>query len=408
MKFRIRFAHQVVGLFVLLAFAFVLFILISMGINQRWFARNYQFHSVFPTAEGLSVGMSISYKGFNIGKITDIVLQEGDEVRVGFYIQDTFYDRVYENSILQLVTSPIGLGGGMVFHPGRFPTDPLPEGTLIPAINSKDGQRIVGEGLASITSSGDSITQIIAQVDPLLRNVNTLLLSVTTTLDTVNAALAGTDQGPIGQTLNTLAAVVQGTDSGPIGRTLNTLAGVVDGTDTGPLGQTLNTVASAVQGTDEGPIGQSLLHVQTLLSELETTLAVLNAHADLILADVAGITNNIEATTAELRDPTGIVPRLLDADGSLTTLLNDDNVLFNQIEQILVGLAVSVEELNQFAGFINASQPQIAGLLEETRTAIDTGQDVLEGLSNNPFIRGGITQQVQQPATFQSFRDVDF
>jgi hypothetical protein len=56
---------------------------------------------------------------------------------------------------------------------------------------------------------------------------------------------------------------------------------------------------------------------------------------------------------------------------------------------MLISVNATLDEVNDFAGFINDTQPQIAGLLEESQTAIVTSQDVLEGLSNSPFIRGG-------------------
>ncbi len=59
MKFRIRFAHQIVGIFVLLAILGIAAILILLGINQRWFAKDYYFWSTFRSAGGLSVGMPI-------------------------------------------------------------------------------------------------------------------------------------------------------------------------------------------------------------------------------------------------------------------------------------------------------------------------------------------------------------
>ena len=75
---------------------------------------------------------------------------------------------------------------------------------------------------------------------------------------------------------------------------------------------------------------------------------------------------------------------------------------------MLITINASLDEVEQFSGFINNTQPQILGLLDESRAAINTGQDVLEGLSNNPLIRGGITREVTQPSTFQSYRDAQF
>jgi phospholipid/cholesterol/gamma-HCH transport system substrate-binding protein len=350
-KFRIRYAQQVVGIFVLIAAIALVLVIVSMGANQRWFAKNYNFYSVFPSGEGLGSGMAIQFKGFNIGRVTDVTLSTEDEVRVDFYIRDTYYERVVPNSILELVSNPIGLGGGLVFHQGRAVADPLPEDTLIPALNSKEGQAIVAAGNVIMPSSGDSITRIIGQIEPVLRNVNSLLLSVDTTLGHVNLALAG------------------------------------DQTE---------------------PLGLTLAQVSSLLEEVETTLIETREQSNQILASTAVIAGNFEETSTALRDPTGLVPRLLDADGSIATFLNDNDRLFNEIEQMLISVNATLDEVNDFAGFINDTQPQIAGLLEESQTAIVTSQDVLEGLSNSPFIRGGITRELTQPTTFQGYRDAQF
>jgi phospholipid/cholesterol/gamma-HCH transport system substrate-binding protein len=239
----------------------------------------------------------------------------------------------------------------MVFQQGRLPGDPIPEGSLIPALNSKEGQQIAADGDVLLASSGDSITRIIAQVEPVLVNVNNLLVSVDETLGHVNLALAG-DQ---------------------------------------------NT-----------PLGVTLTQVNALLREVEATLVQTRDQTNGILASVGVITENFEATSAELRDPTGLVPRLLDADGSITTFLNDNNRLYNEVEAMLVSINATLDEVNDLAGFINGTQPQISGLLEEGREAVATGQDVLEGLSNNPFLRGGITPEMTQQTTFQSYRDAEF
>ena len=209
----------------------------------------------------------------------------------------------------------------------------------------------MSQGLASVPSAGDDITRIIAQVEPVLTNVNNLLVSVDQTVNHINDALAGDQTNPLGLTL---------------------------------------------------------AQVNSLLDEVEATLVAARLEALEILSSVGIIAGNFEATSAELRDPTGLVPRLLDADGSITTFLNDNNVLFDEVEAMLRSINASLDEVNELAVFINSTQPQIAGLLAESREAIGTGQDVLEGLSNNPLIRRGITPETPQPSTFQSHRDAQF
>ena len=60
MKFKIRFADQIVGTFVLAAILAVAAVLVLIGVNQRWFARNYYFTTEFSSGSGLFVDMPIS------------------------------------------------------------------------------------------------------------------------------------------------------------------------------------------------------------------------------------------------------------------------------------------------------------------------------------------------------------
>jgi phospholipid/cholesterol/gamma-HCH transport system substrate-binding protein len=333
MKFRIRFANQVVGAFILAAVGFLVVILISIGANQRWFAKNYFYQSTFPSANGLSVGMPIQFRGFEIGKIRSITLNDKNFVDVRFYIQDNYIDKVYEHSILELVSNPLGLGGGLIFHQGRVPSEPPPEGTTIPSLNTKEARALIQQNLVVVPRQDDQIASILAQVEPVLGNVNRVLISLDEVMNQMSEAFAGTGVGP---------------------------------------------VASILEQTDEA------------------------------LANITIISDNLAATTTELRDPRGMVPMLLDAEGSLETLLNDNNALYDQIEGILVGLNQTVGEVQQITEFFNDSTPQLAGLLEEGRQAISTGQEVLVGLRNNPLLRGGIPETLEQPTTVQSYRDSAF
>lgn len=351
MKFRIRFAHQVVGVFILVALAFVLAILVLMGINQRWFAKNYYYESEFDSAGGLSVGMAVTFRGFEIGRVTEISLSEDNRVEVDFYIEDTYVDRVYQNSVLQLTSSPIGLGGGLVFHQGVQSTEPLPEGSFIPSLSIEEGRRLLAQGKVELPRSSDAIGSLIDQLDPILTNVNKVLMEVEVTLATVNSAL---------------------------------------------------------EGEDEGPMGEMLTNLNALMVEVDRTLQETTGRTNVVLDNVGVITENFSEASQEFADPTGIIPKLLDPKGSIATILDDNNALYDQIEAILVSMNQTASDVEELSGFMNTQTPQIAALLAEGREAVETGQDVLEGLSNNPFLRGGITPRLDQPTTFQSYRETEF
>ena len=358
MKFKIRFASQIVGVFVIVAVLFLAAILILMAINQRWFAKDYFFTSKFGSGKGLSVGMPISFKGFQIGGVTKIALTEENDVEIQFYIRDTFYPKVHRDSAIQLTSNPLGLGGGLVFHQGKEATPPLKEFSYIPSLDMPEGRALVKKGLVNIPKDEDAINRLLGEVEPILNNVNQVLLSVLETLDTLNSSLAGGNTGPLGAIL---------TDS------------------------------KKVMG-----------NVSVITKDLSASIGDTMKKTNDLLGNLAGITDNLEATTTHLRDPQGLIKKLLDPKGSIATFLDDNDRLFNQIEGILKGVNDSVGQLKEFAVFVNTTRPQLLGAIEEGRQAIKQGQEVLQGLKNNPFLRGGITPGLPVPNAQQGYRDEDF
>jgi phospholipid/cholesterol/gamma-HCH transport system substrate-binding protein len=344
-----------VGLFVVLAVTAAVLVVVLMGANQRWFASNYSYRSRFDTARGLAVDMAITFKGFEIGKVTDIELTEDNFVDVIFYVQDTYLDKVTDDSILQLTSSPIGLGGGLVFHQGARETPPLPEDSFIPSWGSPEGRRLREAGRVAVNREEDAVAR-------LLENVNVVLATLDSTLTSVDGALAGTAQGPMTDIL---------------------------------LG--INDLVTSLEASTED-LGRSV----------STSVAGLGRSISSTLAEIDAVVANLEQTSAALADPTGIVPTLLDPKGSVATILDDDNRLFESIEATLASLQTSVSELASIVEFLNETTPQISGLLEEGRRTLDTGQDVLEGVKNNPLIRRGVPPAAEQPTTFQSIRDEEF
>jgi phospholipid/cholesterol/gamma-HCH transport system substrate-binding protein len=191
MKFKIQLANEIVGIFVLIAIVSLAAILIMMAINQRWFARNYYFTSRFASGKGLEVGMSINFKGFEIGKITDIYLTEDNNVEIKFYIQDRYRPKVFENSILQHTSSALGFGGDLIFHQGTQETAPLEEFSYIPSLELPEGRYLVSRGMVRIPRDDDAITRVLDDVEPIMENINHLLVSLNTTITALNDPDAG-------------------------------------------------------------------------------------------------------------------------------------------------------------------------------------------------------------------------
>ena len=90
------------------------------------------------------------------------------------------------------------------------------------------------------------------------------------------------------------------------------------------------------------------------------------------------------------------------------TFLDDDNVLYKQVLGMTGDIEKTISSIQSIVSGLNSEMPKIAAVLNETRTAILQAQDVLEGVKNNPLIRGGIPERVKLESLFRSMREGSF
>jgi phospholipid/cholesterol/gamma-HCH transport system substrate-binding protein len=375
MKFKIRFADQIVGLFVLAAIVAVALVLILIGVNQRWFARNYKFTSEFSSGSGLFVGMPISLKGFDIGKISSMRLNDQNEVDVRFYIEDTYYDRVKPDSVLELTSSPIGLGTTLKFHSGKNTRPPVAEGSFVPSLDRDEGRQLVTDGKVDIPKDADVIGSVIAKLNPILDETRQTVADIRRIAETVNTGLNG-GGGPLGTMVSDLSRT-----PGRVNATVDDLNVRING-----VLDKISLIADNVNA----------ISVQTrgVIGDLSTNLDV--------------ISQNLKEMTGSLKNTQGLARRLLDPQGSVDTFLNDSNELFNQVDSALKNVNEITVQMKSFAEFINGTRPQVTSLLEKGGNTLTSAQDVLEAAKNNPLLRGGVPTRPAQGAPMSSYRDENF
>jgi phospholipid/cholesterol/gamma-HCH transport system substrate-binding protein len=356
-RFHIKYADRVVGAFIVLAALLLCASVFVIGANQRWFARDYRFSTRFDSASGLSVGMPLQMKGFQVGKVTKLSLNEENLVDVDFVIYDTYYAKAREGSIVELVTSPIGLGTQFLFHAGRG-SGQVAEGSFMPTANSEEGMRFIEEGLVDMPVKDDTITKLLASIGPLMDNANKAIV-------TLNRTLADADQ--------------------------------------------------AIVGKGSGPLADILRKGSNLVSNADGVISNVGGKADDVLvrardieASLAKVTDNLVALSDALRDPTGLVPRLLDAKGSIKTVLDDQNALYNGVMATIASAQASIRNIQSMTASLNAEMPTVAATLAETQATIRKAQDVLESLRNNPLLKGGVPKAVDQGELYQGMRDAEF
>ncbi|MCL2265204.1 MAG: MlaD family protein [Treponema sp.] len=197
MRFSIRFADKIVGTFVILAIAILIFVVFMIGSNQRWFARDLHCKTYLASAAGITRNMAVQYKGFTIGRIKNFdLVADTDRVEVIFTIFEDYTYLAVEGSLVEIQSSPLPvLGTGFIFHPGRG-NEKIEEGAYIPEMSSPEAGIYYVTGMAQKPESGFDINNIINQVTEVLESINASL-----------ASSDGSNTPPIGKILNDVSRI---------------------------------------------------------------------------------------------------------------------------------------------------------------------------------------------------------
>jgi len=154
---------------------------------------------------------------------------------------------------------------------------------------------------------------------------------------------------------------------------------------------TLNTSLAGTEGAEDLLLGQ-------IMGNLERTIVGITD----ILVSVSGqlnpILGNLEDLTDQLIEPSGTVMSLLDGGG----------VFYTNLEQVIISLAGIIESLDKTAEFLPSQLPQLGIIISQLNVTLNTVQDVLIAVANNPLLRGGIPQRVETGPGGASPRDLQF
>ena len=198
MKFKIKYADQIVGILSLVAIIALIFIIFLIGSTQKWFVPKHNYFTVISSASNISVGKAITYKGFEIGKIKSFSLGDDDKVIVNFYITDDYKSKIVRDSIIEILTSP--LGSSVVFYPGNSNSF-LPDNSFVPERSSEEAKSLIMNKRVSVVEQTDSINTILAMATTLVGDIDTLVKQI-------NIALEGKEDTPLTYTITQLNAIL--------------------------------------------------------------------------------------------------------------------------------------------------------------------------------------------------------
>lgn len=271
MKFKIKYADQIVGILSLIAIIALIFIIFLIGSTQKWFVPKHNYYTVISSASNISVGKAITYKGFEIGKIKSFTLDDSDKVVVNFYITDDYKTKAVQNSIIEILTSP--LGSSVVFYPGNS-IIPLEDNSFVPERASDEARILIREHKVSVVEQTDSINTILAMATTLVGDIDTLVKQI-------NIALEGSEQTPLSNTITQLNAILANINaitadpSGLVPKLLEdenaegSIANVLLQLDS-TMGD-INSITHSVEGNMPG-VSILISQMQTLLKQMQDVM----------------------------------------------------------------------------------------------------------------------------------------
>ena len=307
MKFSIRYADQIIGALIILALGILIFVIFMLGSSQRWFARDFEYRTYFPSAAGLSINMPVQYKGFTIGTVKSVNLVKYnniDQVEVIFSIFNEYGDRVKTGSLIELTVSPIGALGGsqFIFHPG-IGYDTIAAGEEIPEVNSPAAKKLIESGQAVPLARDDSIGNIIAMVNPLLE-------TVMNTVEDIGKAFAGDEDLSLGRTIGGLETAVKELPESLEGA-INDIMAKLD-----PILANLEKLTASIAEPDG------------------TVMSILDSEGS-VYKDLVKTLNSLGGTIQNLEETTDFIPSQLP---KLAIILSDLSTSLKSAEKVLASL----------------------------------------------------------------------
>ncbi|MCR4900965.1 MAG: MlaD family protein [Treponema sp.] len=321
MKFKIKYADQIVGGLSLFAIAALIFLAFFIASTQKWFVKKHHFYSIVSSANSVSEGMSLQYKGFGIGKVKKITLDSDDNVTIHFYVLDEYIDRVTEGSIVELSVSPIGLGSSLIFYPGVSQFI-MTDGTYIPEKSTPEAKELIKNKKVVISESNDTLTTIIASATSLVNHIDELVQEIT-------ALLAGNEEIPLAGTVNEINTILKQVSALLSGDTSVPIASIID--DLGETVETLNTILEDVNGLTTNP--QGLIPKLLESEESKGTFDKLYASINTTIQDLNGISGSLDSEMPQVSILLAQVQTLLKQVQDVMTGLKNNPLLKNGVPE---------------------------------------------------------------------------
>ena len=263
---------MLLGLALVLGVGFVIYVLYARG----FFEATQRLTLVAENAEGVSVGMDLTFSGFPIGRVQRLALDEEGRARIVIDVPRKDAHWLRESSIFTLERGLVG-GARLRAYTGNLKDAPLADGAVRPILRGDTSEEIprMVATLRSVLENVEQVTAAGGSLQASLANLRTL------------TERAGGQHGALGALLGSdqdaakLLSTIDRANS-----LLASMSGLVAKTD-----QRVFAAGGVIDGTERA-VGQA----NAILADVRESLR----KADRILADAQVVSSNAKAASTDL------------------------------------------------------------------------------------------------------------
>jgi len=178
MSFKFKHTEKIAGVFILLAVVILIIGTVFISVSKKTFVKTHGFRTLLSDAAGLSTATPLSFKGYEIGRVKQFLLDEDNNIDVELGVYKEYREKVVKGSAIYRLNNPItGETSLVLLQPrGPYPASVfggigsvLPEGEYIPSLDMDDGQKLLEENV--IEKSGETVSLIFDEARGFVSNL---------------------------------------------------------------------------------------------------------------------------------------------------------------------------------------------------------------------------------------------
>jgi len=178
MSFKFKHTEKITGVFILVAVIILIVGAVVISVSKKTFVKTHGFRTLLSDAVGLSTATPLSFKGYEIGRVKQFLLDKDNNINVELGVYKEYREKIVKGSAIYRLNNPItGETSLVLLQPkGPYPAgvfggvgSVLPEGEYIPSLDMDDGQKLLEENV--IEKSGETVSLIFDEARGFVTNL---------------------------------------------------------------------------------------------------------------------------------------------------------------------------------------------------------------------------------------------